>query len=136
MFWLVARDGVRTSINAVDMWEAMRDALRSDCDLLVAAKPGRVLGRSELLAALKLGRPGLFDDYLPGWEPPTFEEFRELLRIARLTGSMAAAVVGVTPVKIRKWAGGDGSPPYAVWRLLVIYARLAEPSRMELSATE
>jgi hypothetical protein len=28
--------------------------------------------------------------------------------------------------KIRKWAGGEGDVPYAVWRLLSIYAGLAK----------
>lgn len=132
MFWLVARDGNRTPIEAVDMWEAMREALRFDQDLLIEGDADRVLGRSELLEGLQLGRPGLFDSYTPDWTPPTTDEFRELLRLARLTGSQAGLLTGVGHGKIRRWAGGDNSPPYAVWRLLVIYARQATPDQINI----
>ncbi|TMU77521.1 XRE family transcriptional regulator [Pseudomonas fluorescens] len=77
---------------------------------------------------LALNRPGLFDAFAPGWMPPTVEEFRELLRVTGLPASAAGMLVGVSQKKIRKWAGGEGDVPYAVWRLLSIYAGLAKPS--------
>ncbi|MCI8212566.1 hypothetical protein AUC61_23835 [Pseudomonas sp. S25] len=79
---------------------------------------------------LALDRPGLFDAYAPGWVAPSVEEFRELLRVAELSGSKAGMLVGVSQGKIRKWAGGEGEVPYAVWRLLTIYAGLAEATRL------
>ncbi|NKF30455.1 transcriptional regulator [Pseudomonas sp. BGM005] len=75
---------------------------------------------------MALDRPGLFDAYTPDWTSPTADEFRELLRVARLTAGQAGLLVGVKQPKIRKWIGSEGEVPYAVWRLLSIYAGLAE----------
>jgi hypothetical protein len=131
MFFLVDRVGAVSAASASTIQDAMREALRMDSDLYIEADPPRTLRRSELLTDLGLDRPGLFDQYASTWTPPSVDEFRELLRVAALSGSRAAALVGVSPVKIRKWAGGDGQPPYAVWRLLTIYAGLAPPETVK-----
>ncbi|HBO8236527.1 TPA: transcriptional regulator [Pseudomonas aeruginosa] len=80
-----------------------------------------------------MDRAGLFEAFAPGWEPPTGAEVRELLKVAQLTSSTAGRLVGVPGGKVRKWAGDDGSMPYAVWRLLAVYARQAPPSVMALN---
>jgi hypothetical protein len=130
MFALLLRDGSRMEIEAPDLWEAMRSALRHDAaQLQIPADPPRSMTADQLRRELALDRPGLFDAYAPGWQPPNVDEFRELLRVAKLTASQAGVLVGVSQGKIRKWSGGDGEPPYAVWRLLSIYAGLAEAPR-------
>lgn len=126
MFVLVLRDGSHKDIEAPSLLDAMREALRRDADLQIGGGPSRVMQHAEIRECLLLDRPGLFDEFYPGWKSPTAGEFRELLRLAELTGSKAGALVGVPSGKIRKWVGGDGEVPYAVWRLLTIYAGLVE----------
>jgi hypothetical protein len=132
MFALLLRDGSRKEFDAPDMWEAMRTALRLDAELLeIPGTPPRSMTADQVRQELALDRPGLFDAFTPGWMPPTVEEFRELLRVTGLTGSEAGLLVGVPQKKIRKWAGGEGEVPYAVWRLLSIYAGLVEPKKRD-----
>lgn len=126
MFALLLRDGSRTEIEAPDLWEAMRVALRFDAaQLEVPGTPPRSMTAAQIRHELALDRPGLFDAYTPEWQSPSVPEFRELLRVADLSASQAGMLVGVEGRKIRKWAGGEGDVPYAVWRLLSIYAGLA-----------
>ena len=126
MFALLLRDGSREEIEAPDLWEAMRAALRLDAAKLeMPGDPPRSMTADQVRQELALDRPGLFDAYAPGWQPPNVAEFRELLRVADLSASQAGMLVGVDGRKIRKWAGGEGEVPYAVWRLLSIYAGLA-----------
>lgn len=133
MFALLRRDGSRTEIQAPDLWEAMRAALRADAARLeVAGEPPRSMSAEQLRQELALDRPGLFDAYSADWQAPSVAEFRELLRVADLSASQAGLLVGVDGRKIRKWAGGEGELPYAVWRLLSIYAGLAEAPRLSL----
>ncbi|WP_229801888.1 hypothetical protein [Pseudomonas mandelii] len=128
MFALLLRDGSRTKIEAPDLWEAMRVALRLDAvQLEMLGDTPRSMTADQVRQELALDRPGLFDAYAPGWQAPSAAEFRELLRVADLSGSQAGMLVGVDGRKIRKWASGEGEAPYAVWRLLSIYAGLAAP---------
>lgn len=131
MFALLLRDGSRTELEAPDLWEAMRTALRLDAaQLEVPGAPPRFMTAEQVRQELALDRPGLFDSYAPDWQSPTAAEFRELLRVADLSASEAGMLVGVDSRKIRKWAGGEKADmPYAVWRLLSIYAGLADASR-------
>lgn len=134
MFALLLRDGSREEIEAPDFWEAMRAALRLDAlQLEVSGDSPRSMTAEQVRQELALDRPGLFDPYAPDWKPPTAAEFRELLRVADLSGSEAGMLVGVDARKIRKWAGGEGPPPYAVWRLLSIYAGLAVAPRAKVN---
>jgi len=128
MFALLLRDGSRTEIDVPDFLEAMRAALRLDAThLVVPGDPPRSITADQVRQELALDRPGLFEPYASDWSPPTAAEFRELLRVAGLSGSEAGTLVGVDSRKIRKWAGGEKADiPYAVWRLLSIYAGLAE----------
>lgn len=138
MFALLLRDGSRTKIEAPDLWEAMRIALRLDATQLeVPGAPPRLMTAEQVRRELALDRPGLFDEYTPDWQEPSAAEFRELLRVAGLSGSKAGMLVGVEQRKIRKWAGGEGAVPYAVWRLLSIYAGLADaPSHSDNEITK
>jgi len=126
MFVLLLRDGSHKEIHAPCLLDAMREALRWGADLRIDGGSPRIMQSDEIRQALSLDRPGLFDAYHPEWSPPSADEFRELLKVAQLTGSQAGLLVGVPSGKIRKWAGGDSSPPYAVWRLLTVYAGLAK----------
>ncbi|MEZ0197339.1 hypothetical protein AB9U01_25130 [Pseudomonas qingdaonensis] len=125
MFVLVLRDGTRSALEDLGLEDAMRALVRRQADYLeIAADPPRQLPYALALQELSLGRPGLFERYSEHWQPPSGEEFKELLRLAQLSRSSAARLVGVSPGKIGKWAGGVGDVPYAVWRLLTIYAGL------------
>ncbi|WP_106805743.1 hypothetical protein [Pseudomonas sp. S5D5] len=131
MFALLLRDGSREEIEASDFWEAMRAALRFDAaQLEVSGDSPRLMTAEQVRHELALDRPGLFDSYAR-LAATTAAEFRELLRVADLSGSEAGMLVGVESRKIRKWAGGEGEPPYAVWRLLSIYAGLASAPRFQ-----
>lgn len=138
MFALLLRDGSRTEIEAPDLWEAMRAALRLDAaQLEVPGAAPRSMTADQVRQELALDRPGLFDAYAPGWQPPSMAEFRELLRVADLSASQAGMLVGVEGRKIRKWVGGEGKVPYAVWRLLSIYVGLATaPSHADNELTK
>jgi hypothetical protein len=137
MFALLRRDGSREEFEAPDLWEAMRAALRLDAEQLeMPGDPPRSMTADQVRQELALNRPGLFDAFAPGWTPPTVDEFRELLRVAKLSASKAGLLVGVSQDKIRKWAGGKNEVPYAVWRLLSIYAGLAEASKVNDELTK
>lgn len=136
MFALLRRDGSREEFEAPDLWEAMRAALRLDAEQLeMPGDPPRSMTADQVRQELALNRPGLFDAFAPGWTPPTVDEFRELLRVAKLSASKAGLLVGVSQDKIRKWAGGKNEVPYAVWRLLSIYAGLADASKLDNELT-
>lgn len=132
MYVVQLRDGSREEFNAPDRAEAMREAIRRQA-LALELECRAVLTRPDMLLALGLDRAGLFEAFAPGWEPPTGAEVRELLKVAQLTSSTAGRLVGVPGGKVRKWAGDDGSMPYAVWRLLAVYARQAPAVVMEIN---
>lgn len=126
MFVLVLRDGTRSELEGLGLEDAMRALVRQQGDHLeIAAGPPRQLPYALALQELSLGRPGLFERFSEEWQPPTPDEFKELLRLAGLGRSGAGRLVGVSPGKIGKWAGGQGEVPYAVWRLLTVYVGLA-----------
>ena len=69
MFALLLRDGSRTKIEAPDLWEAMRIALRLDATQLeVPGAPPRLMTAEQVRRELALDRPGLFDEYTPDWQ--------------------------------------------------------------------
>jgi hypothetical protein len=122
MYALLRRDGSRTEIEAADLWEAMRASVRLNAvQLEVPGDPPRLMSAEQVRQELALDRPGLFAAYTPGWQAPSVA--------AGLSASKAGLLVGVEQRKIRKWAGGEGEAPYAVWRLLSIYAGLADAPR-------
>ena len=129
MFVLVMRDGSRVELHEGTEADAMREAVRRSAAQLEGGPLWAPFQRPEMLNALGLGRPGLFDHYGRDWTPPTDAEVRELLLLAKLTSSTAGQLVGVPGGKVRKWAGKELglSMPYAVWRLLSVYVGLAEP---------
>lgn len=126
MFALVLHDGTRLPLEDQALDEAMRTLVRERAECLeIAGDPPRKMGYTLALDELNLGRPGLFDGYTPDWQPPSVEELRELMRVARLSRSAAGRLVGVSPGKIAKWVSGVGEVPYAVWRLLTVYSGLS-----------
>lgn len=126
MFVLVLRDGSRSELVGQGLEEAMRTLVRQQADHLeITADPPRKLPYGLALQELSLGRPGLFERFSDDWRSPSPDEVRELLRLAGLSRAEAGRLVGVSPGKIGKWIGGQGEVPYAVWRLLTVYAGLA-----------
>lgn len=78
----------------------------------------------------------------PEYAPPTPDDIRALRDLLGWSQNDIAKMVGVTfnPTKgsttVRKWCSPAGSPehremPYAAWRLLLIYAGIAEPTWCE-----
>lgn len=69
----------------------------------------------------------------PRYQEPTAEEIRAVLKYVGLTGSEAAALLGVkTGRTVRKWTGGEQAMPYSAWRLLLEEYALAldDPERI------
>lgn len=53
------------------------------------------------------------------WEPPTTDEIRTAMKIAGVTGSELAQLVGVQNSRtVRRWTGGDLEIPYSAWAIL------------------
>ena len=62
-----------------------------------------------------------------GWQQPTGEEIREVLRLAGFTGGSAAKALGLGAKgdrTVRRWIGQDSEIPYAAWALLCDFAGL------------
>ena len=56
-----------------------------------------------------------------GWQQPTGEEIREVLKLAGLTGSQTAKVLGLGTKgdrTVRRWTGQETPIPYSAWALL------------------
>lgn len=54
-----------------------------------------------------------------GWEPPTGDEIRQVLKMAGLSGSQAARLTGVREGRtVRRWTGQDSEIPYSCWAIL------------------
>lgn len=130
MFVLLMHDGSREEVSTAERDDAIREAIRRGAVALEGAPLWPPFMRQDFMQAAGLGRAGLIDAFGPGWQPPTGAEVRELLKVARLTSSTAGRLLGVPGGKVRKWAGDDGAMPYAVWRLLLIYAGLVDAERM------
>ena len=69
----------------------------------------------------------------PLYLPPQWREVRAVMEQIGWTGSQVANLVGVQARTVRKWVSPPDSSnhtaiPYAAWRLLLIAARLAEPT--------
>ena len=63
------------------------------------------------------------------WSHPTGEEVREVLRLAELTGGVAAKRLGLGAKgdrTVRRWVGEDSHIPYAAWALLCDFAGLGQ----------
>lgn len=53
------------------------------------------------------------------WTTPTGNEIRSAMKIAGLTGSQLALLVGIKNSRtIRRWTGEEVEIPYAVWAIL------------------
>lgn len=87
--------------------------------------------------------------YHAGWVQPTPEEVRALIVILgesihceKLTGSQVAALVGLKDSRnVRKWTAPIDSSnytkiPYAVWRLLLVYAGIVKADLNDAINTE
>lgn len=62
-----------------------------------------------------------------GWERPTGDEVKEVLRLAGFTGSMASKALGLGAKgdrTVRRWTGGETAIPYSTWALLCDFAGL------------
>ncbi len=55
------------------------------------------------------------------WTPPTGDEIKAVLALAGLSGTDAAALLGLGlggGRTVRRWTGGETAIPYAAWALL------------------
>jgi hypothetical protein len=59
-----------------------------------------------------------------GWNTPTGEEVKLILKLANLSGSAAGLVAGVDGRTIRRWTGEERAIPFAAWALLAECAGL------------
>jgi hypothetical protein len=85
------------------------------------------------------GRPAgpdyatLYEYNSPFYKQPSWLDVKAVIERLDLSGSQVANLVGVQSRTVRKWTSppetSNHAPiPYAAWRLLVIAARLAEPT--------
>lgn len=64
-------------------------------------------------------RPECLRPFSEGWQQPTPAEVRTVLKLAGLTGSETARLVGISDGRtVRRWTGGDAPIPFAAWALL------------------
>ena len=57
------------------------------------------------------------------WTPPNTNEIRSAMKMASLTGSAFANMVGVKNSRtVRRWTGGEVEIPYAAWAILCYQA--------------
>lgn len=64
-----------------------------------------------------------------GWEQPTGDEVREVLRLAGFTAGEAESVLGLKKVggrTVRRWISGESNIPFAAWALLCEFAGFGE----------
>lgn len=73
-------------------------------------------------------RPECLRPYEQNWLQPSGAEIRETLRLAGLSGSEAAKLLGLGPQSggrtIRRWISEDSAIPYAAWALLCDFSGL------------
>lgn len=54
-----------------------------------------------------------------GWEAPTGDEIRQVLKKAGLSGVQAAKLTGVKEGRtVRRWTGEESEIPYSCWAIL------------------
>lgn len=76
--------------------------------------------QENLIEACELGiRVETLTSYSENWPTPTASEVRIILKLADLTGSQAANVIGVNSRTVRKWTGDERAIPYSSWAILV-----------------
>ena len=68
--------------------------------------------------------PNTLLPYTDGWERPTGDDMRIIMKLAEFTGSAAGNYAGVEGRTIRKWVAGAPGATYAGWCLLVYAAGL------------
>jgi hypothetical protein len=57
--------------------------------------------------------------WINGWETPTPDEIRWVMKMAGLSGKTASELVGIANNRtVRRWTGGDSAIPYAAWAIL------------------
>jgi hypothetical protein len=60
-----------------------------------------------------------------GWQQPTAEEVKAVLKVAGMTGGAASKFLGMHNNRaVRRWTGGDDQIPYSAWALLCAVAGL------------
>lgn len=63
--------------------------------------------------------------FADGWQQPTPNEIRAVLKLAGLTGSEASKLLGVSDGRtVRRWTGGDAPIPFSAWAILCDTASL------------
>ena len=67
----------------------------------------------------------------PAYRPPDKLDVRGALKACGLTGVKAGELLGVDGRTIRRYTGGERPLPYAMWRLLLIYAGYVNPPSRE-----
>ena len=76
------------------------------------------------------GSLGLRDETLipfsRGWVAPNAEEVLAVIKFLGLTQARAAALLGVNPRTFRRWVLGEVLISYSSWRLLLVYAEIAD----------
>lgn len=71
-------------------------------------------------------RPACYLRRREGWQPPSPDEWRELLREHNLTASQAGKLAGLMGSdatiarRIRSYQSGERETPFHVWRILVL----------------
>jgi hypothetical protein len=125
-------DASRQTLKVEGLKDACRQAWRLGAETLICmSEETWTFTRADLLGMLNLSRPGLFADYSEIWKAPTPDEFKEMLRLMGLSGHKAGNLLGINPSQIRRWSTMEGEVPYAIWRLLSLYAGIVEPDVMQ-----
>ena len=61
-----------------------------------------------------------------GWMVPTKDEVLAVIHHLKLTQERTAILLGVNPRTLRRWVLGEAPISYSSWRLLLVYADIAD----------
>jgi hypothetical protein len=125
-------DATRQPLKVEGLKDACRQAWRLGAENLICMNEQTwTFTRADLLEVVGLSRAGLFAPYSDTWKAPTSDEIKEMMRLMGLSTRKVGSLLGIEPSKVRRWITVGDEIPYALWRLLSIYAGIVEPDLVQ-----
>jgi hypothetical protein len=125
-------DATRQPLKVEGLKDACRQAWRLGAENLICMNEETwTFTRADLLEIVGLGRAGLLAPYSDTWKAPTSDELKEMMRLMDLSTSKVGRLLGIDPSRVRRWTIIGDEVPYALWRLLSIYAGIVEHNLLQ-----